>query len=158
MPQTATDLFRAIRHGSPKPFDVDGEPAGGLLYPRFEDSTYIDSSGQERTSPADVVIKPDEKTKELKVQPGGGTSMFDVRGWFGYTHWSYFGIPNGTEYPEGLYIRRGKKIRKNRTGDLRGRHYQIEPKNPMTVEAFKGALDNFARNAVVQRVELGQSE
>jgi len=156
MPQTNTDLYRAIMHGSPKPFDVDGEPVGGLLYPRFEDTTYIDRSGQERTSPADVAIKADPETKALEVQPGGGTSMFDVEGWFGYADWSYFGIPNGTEYPEGLFVKRGKKKRKNRSGDRSGRHYQIEPKNPMTVEAFKGALDNFARNAVVRQKALSE--
>lgn len=82
--------------------------------------------------------------------------MFDVEGWFGYSNWRYFLVPNGTEYPESLFIKKGKSVRTNRAGNLKGRHYQIEPKNPMTVGTFKGALDNFARNAVVKQVELSR--
>lgn len=82
--------------------------------------------------------------------------MFDVEGWFGYTNWRYFNVPNNTEYPESLFIRKGKSIRTNKAGNRTDRHYQIEPKNPMTLDAYKGALDNFARNAVVRQVELSR--
>lgn len=129
------------------PFVVEGEPVVGLLYPRFEDSSYIDASGIERTSAADV------KIESGKVQGGGGTSMFDVEGWFGHTNWRYFHVPVGTCYPDSLLIRKGRSNRMNRSGSLSGRHYQIEPRNPMTVDAYKGALDTFARNAVAKQVE-----
>lgn len=151
MPKTTADLYRAVLIGSMDgPFIVDDEPVAGLLYPRFEDSTYIDGSGTERTSPADVNIN------DGKVQKGGGTSMFDVEGWFGHSHWRYFYVPNSTEYPASLFIKKGKSVRKNRAGNREGRHYQIEAKNPMTVDAYKGALDNLARNAVARQVELSK--
>lgn len=151
MPQTTTDLYRAIINGSMDgPFVVDGEPVAGLLYPRFEESTYVDGGGIERTSPADVQIASGE------VQPGGGTSMFDVEGWFGHTNWRYFRVPSGTEYSPGLFISKGKSKRTNKAGNLTGRHFQIEPKNPMTVDALKGALDTFARNAVARQVALAK--
>jgi hypothetical protein len=87
------------------------------------------------------------------VKSGGGTSMFDVSGWFGLDSWEYFHVPKDTEYSEGLSIIQGKNNRRNRDKTLRGRHYQIEPKNPMTVDAYKGALNNFARAAVAKQVE-----
>ena len=149
MPKTTTNLYRAIINGSfDGPFVVDDEPEEGLLYPRFESSTYTDSYGNEKISPADVSIILG------KVQKGGGTSMFDVDGWFGFSNWQYFFVPNNTEYPETLFIKKGSSVRTNRSGNRTGRHYQIEPKNPMTLEAYKGALDNFARNAVAQQVAL----
>ncbi|MFZ4702155.1 MAG: hypothetical protein ACOYMG_19085 [Candidatus Methylumidiphilus sp.] len=151
MPKTTENLYRAIINGSMDgPFVADDQPVVGLLYPRFEDSTHTDISGNEKTSPADVEIISG------KVQKGGGTSMFDVEGWFGYTNWRYFHVPNDTEYPKSLFIKKGKSVRVNKSGNRTGRHYQIEPRNPMTVDAYKGALDNFARNAVVRQVELSR--
>jgi len=155
MPATNTNLYRAVIDGTfVGPLIKDGEPVEGVLYPRFEESTYIDSIGMERTSPADVTVYPASTGDE--VGTGGGTSMFDVKGWFGYRAWQYFRVPNGTEYPDSLFIRRGKSVRKNKAGTLEGRHYQIEPRTRMTVQAYKGALDNFARNAVVRLVELAK--
>ena len=153
MPSTASSLYRAIINGSMDgPFVVDDEPVRGLLYPRFEESTYIDGQGIERTSPADIRIESGQ------VQTGGGTSMFDVAGWFGYTNWRYFHVPSGTEYPDNLILKKGKSKRTNRSGTLSGHHYQIEPKNPMTVDAYKGALDTFARNAVARQVESAKAK
>jgi hypothetical protein len=155
MPATNTNLYRAVIDGTfVGPLIKDGEPVEGVLYPRFEDSTYVDSIGIERTSAADVTVHRMSSGDE--VDTGGGTSMFDVKGWFGYRVWQYFRVPNGTEYPDSLHIRRGKSVRKNKSGTLEGRHYQIEPRTRMTVQAYKGALDNFARNAVVRLVELAK--
>jgi len=153
MPITENDLYRAIINGSMDgPFVVDQKPVAGLLYPRFEDSSYIDAKGVEQTSRADVKYLPNPDTGVSEVQPKGGTSMFDVSGWFGTGNWRYFHVPEGTQYHESLFIKRGKSVRTNRSGTLKGRHYQIEPKLPMTVDAFKGALDNFARAAVVKQL------
>lgn len=153
MPSITSGLYRAIINGSMDgPFVVDDEPVTGLLYPRFEESSYVDGSGIERTSPADVTIISG------KVQNGGGTSMFDVEGWFGYSNWRYFHVPVGTEYPDSLIVRKGKNKRTNRAGTLSGYHYQIEPKNPMTIDAYKGALDTFARNAVVKQIGLAKAK
>lgn len=155
MAATDTDLYRAVIDGTfVGPLIKDGEPVKGVLYPRFEDQTYIDGGGTERTSPADVTVHRLRAGDE--VNSGGGTSVFDVKGWFGYRVWQYFRVPNGTEYPESLYIRRGKSKRRNKTGNLEGRHYQIEPRTRMTVDAYKGALDNLARNAVVRLIEVAR--
>lgn len=152
MPTLDTDLYRAIKDGAfTTPFIVDDEAIDGLLYPRFHDTTYLNAAGEEKTSSADVALFDDADTGEEMVNTGGGTSMFDVTEWFGTDTWSYFHVPNETEYPASLHIHRGKKKRKNRAGK-RGYHYQIEPKNPMTVDGFKGALDNFARAALAKQV------
>jgi hypothetical protein len=152
MPTTGCDLYRAVLNGTFKN-DVlvkDDQPVTGLLYPRFEATTYIDRLGIEQTSPADVTVLGDD------VDKGGGTSMFDVEGWFGFANWAYFHLPEGTDYPGCLFIRRGKSVRTNKSGKLKGRHYQIEPKNRMTIIAYKGALDTFARNAVVKKRDLAK--
>jgi len=158
MPKTSTDLYRAIKNGTFEgdEFVKDGEPVAGLLYPRFEASTYIDGLGMQQVSNADVTVHPLPTGDE--VESGGGTSMFDVDGWFGFGHWKYFQVPNGTEYPENLVIKKGRSKRTNKSGQLSGYHYQIEPKNRMMVSAYKGALDNFARSAVARSVELAKGK
>jgi hypothetical protein len=158
MPTTGADLYRAIHNGTYEgdQFVKDEKPVAGVLYPRFENTTYVDAQGIERESLADVAVHSLPTGDE--VDKGGGTSMFDVRGWFGFADWGYFHVPKGTEYPDSLFIKAGKSIRANKSGKLRGRHYQIEPKNRMTVAGYKGALDNFARNAVVQQIKLAKGE
>lgn len=159
MPTTNANLFRALKKDEyPGEFHVDEKPVDGLLYPRFESTTYTDRDGVEQVSQADVDIQRNSKTQELEVQKGGGTSLFDVAGWFGNTYWKYFQIPDGTEYPEGLFIKKGRSKRTNKTKTLSGYHYQIEPKIPMRVDTFKGYLDLFARNAVVRSIELAKSK
>jgi hypothetical protein len=158
MPKTDTELYRAIKNGTFKDdlFVADDEPATGLLYPRFEATTYIDGFGKEQVSNADVTVHPLPTGDE--VEAGGGTSMFDVDGWFGFGHWKYFRVPNGTEYPENLVVKRGRSRRTNKSGNRAGYHYQIEPRNRMTVVAYKGALDNFARSAVVRAIALAKGK
>ncbi|MCX7108561.1 MAG: hypothetical protein NTX45_00235 [Proteobacteria bacterium] len=83
------------------------------------------------------------------IQPGGGTSLFDKENALPGGGWRCFGIPNGTVIPDSLKVRN--------TGfnkSFKATHYQIECINPMTKDAFIGALDNFARNAIAQSVEL----
>lgn len=153
MAKTETNLYRAVIDGT---FEgdlvTDGKPVTGVLYPRFETTTYVTSTGVERTSPADVTIHSMPQGDE--VDAGGGTSMHDARGWFGDSGWRYFTVPQGTDYPASLKIKRGKRKRRNRTGTCEGRHYQIEPLNRMTIDAYKGALDNLARAAIVRQVAL----
>lgn len=159
MPTTKTNLYRALKKDEyPGEFQVDEKPVGGLLYPRFESTTYTDRDGVEQVSQADVDIVRNPVTKVLEVQTGGGTSLFDVIGWFGNAYWKYFQIPDGTEYPNGLFIKKGRSKRINKTKTATGYHYQIEPKIPMTVDTFKGYLDLFARNAVVRSNELAKSK
>jgi len=157
MHYTDTDLYRGIKNGTfhDDVFVVDEAAVPGLLYPRFKATSYIDRSGQEQVSPPDVTVVSAPGGDQ--VEAGGGTSMFTVDGWFGFSEWKYFHVPEGTEYPASLlFIKKGKSKRKNKAGDRTGYHYQIEPRNRMTVEAYKGALDNFARNAVVKQIALAK--
>lgn len=158
MSKTDRDLYRGVVRGTlDGPFVVDGKPVEGLLYPRFEASSYVDSAGVEQTSSEDILPRLDRETGEMMCDPGGGTSMHDVEGWFGFGIWRYFHVPHGTDYcADSLYIKRGKRKRTNKSKTLSGRHYQIEPKNPMTIGAYKGALDNFARSAVARQVALAK--
>ncbi|MDD5364488.1 MAG: hypothetical protein PHR30_04050 [Gallionellaceae bacterium] len=126
----------------------------GVLYPRFENTQYVDRQGIEQVRPADVTVH--RLPTGAEVDAGGGTSMFDVLGWFGFANWGYCHVHKGTEYPDNLFIRRGRSVRTNKSGKHNGRHYQIEPVNRMTVEAYKGALDSFARSAVVLQIELAK--
>lgn len=152
MGKTETNLYRAIIDGT---FEgdliVDGKPVQGVLYPRFEETMYVDQSGVEKTSPRDLTVHP--MASGAEVDPDGGTSMHDARGFFGFKNWRYFAVPEGTEYGECLFIRKSRRIRRNRQG-LEAGHYQIEPRTRMTLEAYKGALDNLARAAVVRQVAL----
>ena len=158
MPKTDAALFRAIKNGTfqDDTFVEDGAPAVGLLYPRFEATTYIDGNGAAQVSGADVTVHPLPTGDE--VEAGGGTSLFNVDGWFGFGHWKYFEIPNGTEYGDNLKIKKGRSKRTNKSGNRSGHHYQIEPRTRMTVQAYKGALDNSARAAVARSVELARTK
>lgn len=156
MAATESDLYRAIPDGSVSgPLVADGYPAPGVLYPRFEEASYFDRAGVERTAPAEVAMV--NLTTGREVTTGGGTGMFDVDGWYGHGDWRYFQVPDGTECPDSLKIRREPGRRTNKAGTASGRFYQIEPRTRMTVEAYKGALDNLARAAVVRQVMLARS-
>lgn len=138
MAKTTTNLYRAVFNGTfDGPLVTDGEPQVGLLYPRWD---------------VDVTVTVGDAVP--MVETGGGTSLHNVEGWFGFAHCRYFYIPVDTPIPDSLKIKKGKSKRTNKAGDRTGFHYQIEPLNRMTVDALKGALDNFARAAVVRQVEL----
>ena len=149
MPETDLDLFRSIHKSTPgydKGPIVDGHAVAGVLYPDFVDRDL----GKGRIRPADVSLKPG-KDGVAEVQVGGGTSLFDKEYVLpgGTKNWHSFKIPQGTDIPASLIVRF--------TGynkSFKSDHYQIECLNPMTVNAMKGALDNFARSAIVRLVEL----
>ena len=87
------------------------------------------------------------------VLAGGGTSLFDRPSVFTKEGWLSFEIPNGTVIPDSLIVKNdGWRKRFSAT------HNQIECRAGMIVVlAMKGALDNFARNAIVRAVELGRA-
>lgn len=153
MPKTELDPFRSLRKeafaGS---FLFNGVAKQGLLYPGFEPKPYQDNNGVDKVRAADVLIKKNDVSGTLEVQPGGGTSLFDVTDWFGTKHWDYFQIFSGTDYPDSLFIKKDQETQLNLRKKV-GRHYEIQAKNPMTVDAMKGALDTFARNAIALSVE-----
>jgi hypothetical protein len=151
MSETALALYRSIHKSAPGYDDgpvVDGKAVTGVLYPDFASRDL----GGGRVRAADVTLAPGKDGAD-EVQPKGGTSLFDkphvLPG--GAKKWHSFTIPKGTDIPASLIVR---FTGLNRT--FNADHYQIECLNPMTVDAMKGALDNFARSAVVRSVELGQ--
>ena len=138
MVKTTTDLYRAVFDGTlDGPLVTDGEPRVGLLDPRWTVDVVVTVGGA-----------------EPMVEPDGGTSLHNVDGWFGFAHCRYFRITVDTPIPDSLKVKKGKSKRTNKSGSRTGFHYQIEPLNRMTVDALKGALDNFARSAIVRQVEL----
>lgn len=156
MPTTDTDLYRAVHKDNiSTPFVVKGTPKEGVLEPRWIDSTYI-SGGVERTSRADVKYKVNKTTGVREVQTGGGTSMHDAEGMLGFGFFKYFFVPNGTEFPDSLVVTGGGEKTWNKSHTVKAAHYQIEVRVPMTPAAFKGALDNFARNAVARQVAIAK--
>jgi hypothetical protein len=165
MAEIECDLYRAIHKDSPEAEKLtrlaagrSGATADGLLHARVQGDVQTGSDQRQFIEGADVTLERSGEDEPWHVLADGGTSMHDVPGWFGYSRWSYFSVPEGTEYcADTLCIKRDKKKKWNRTRDVSGRHYTIRPKTRMTLDAYFGALDNLARAAVARSVELGRS-
>jgi hypothetical protein len=144
MPDTTPlDLYRAIHKSTPGMEQgpiVDEKPVTGVLYPDF----YPRKLDNGKTRAADVSLDKDKHGIEW-VRPGGGTSLFDKPNVFGSKWWHSFKLPKGTEIPDSLTV-----VKTGYNEDRNATHYQIECKAMMTVTAMQGALDNLARNAIVQ--------
>jgi hypothetical protein len=124
---------------------VEGEPAPCVLYPDFYPRRLPSGSMRQ----ADVQLFRDSAGQEW-VRSAGGTSLFDVKGVFKGKSWLSFEIPEGTSIPESLTIRETGYNQR-----FKANHYQIEcAAKSMRIDAFKGALDNLARNALARKVEL----
>lgn len=148
MSTTDVDLYRSVRIEQFPDGVFNGvEPAPGILYPDFHARTLADGS----VRPADVEIRMENGIEH--VLAGGGTSLFDRPGVFTKEGWLSFEIPNGTLIPDSLIVRNDGWRKR-----FKATHYQIESKaGSMTKQAIVGALDNFARNAIVRAVELGRA-
>jgi len=165
MAELQWNLYRAIHQDSPEAPKLDSLAAGkggttgiGLLHARVEGNVQAGLDGTQFVEGADVTLERSGDDKPWYVLTDGGTSMHDVPGWFGYSHWNYFFVPAGTEYCDStLFIKRDNKKKWNKTKRVSGRHYTIRPKARMTLDAYFGALDNLARAAIARSVELGRS-
>ncbi len=148
MSVTDKAMWRSVRKEEfPDGVSRDGKPAPGVLYPAFE-PRLIESTN--RIRPADVDTFSNQEG--TFVRSGGGTSLFDRNNVFGAKYWFYFNIPHGTEVPDSLHLR-GPDYNSR----YEANHYQIEPRaRIMRVDAYKGALDNFARNAIARAVEAAR--
>ncbi len=142
MATTPVNLYRSVRKEDFRNgVTIDGAPAPGVLFPDFYKKEL--PSGDIRDPDVDMV--KDDKDVEW-VLPGGGTSLFDVRGVFKGRSWLIFDILSGTEIPDSLIVRKTHYSKK-----FSATHYQIEVKaDMMRKDAFQGALDNLARNAIVR--------
>jgi hypothetical protein len=157
MATTTTDLFRSLMGDAYKSTKLTTGvyPGDGILYPRFEASTY-QRKDKKTGKMVDVVSKADLTVvvgrDGPEVLPDGGTSLHDIPRWFPCKE---FVIPEGTEYTDEIDIKADGYQKTARDG-RKGTHYQLNPKSRMTVEAFKGALDNMTRAAVVRQVALAK--
>lgn len=148
--RTGKNLYRSIRAEQfPNGTIIDSQPAPEILYPDFEP----------RPLPNGKMRKPDSEPfrgsdGKMWVHTGYGTSLFDREGIFKGKGWLNFTIPQGTEVPESLQVRRTDYNEK-----FEADHYQIEPRaRMMLLESYKGALDNLARAALARTVELAKNE
>lgn len=153
MAKTDCNLYRSVMDKSFKSIKVGLYPGDGVLDPRWESTQYYSKKlGRNVISKADVDVVTGKDGPE--VLPDGGTSLHDVPGWFPCKE---FWIPEETEYSDEILIRKDSK-QKTSPGNpnLKGYHYQLEPRTRLTVLAFKGMLNNMARAAVVRQCELAK--
>lgn len=143
MSETNVDLYRSVlAEQFPGGVVLDGEPAPALLHPDFEPRLL--PSGRQRL--ADVDLSEDKQW----VLAGGGTSLFDQPNVFKGGKWLSFKLPKGTVVPDSLLIRFT-----GHNKSFKADHYQIESRaQRMHIDAYKGALDNLARNAIVRQIAL----
>jgi hypothetical protein len=123
-----------------------------VLYPDFEPKliTGGKKKGTFRAPDVDVFQGSDDMQY---VRSGGGTSLFNKPGVFPAKFWLAFNIPQGTEIPASLRLR-GPHYNAGFDAD----HYQIEPgAKIMRLDSYKGALDSFARAAVVRSIALAKA-
>lgn len=148
MATTNVNLYRSL-HKSDWPDStaliVNDVPVNGILYPDFEKKKL--PNGKSRRPDVELTIV-DGATH---VKSRGGTSLWDKDGVL-KGQWRTFTIPQGTPIPEPL------KLKKSDFDEARNAtHYQIEvAMGTLEINAFKGALDNFARAAVARSVELAK--
>ena len=149
MAKTSVDLFRSVtKEDFPDGTVLDGKPTPGVLFPDFVDRPL--PSGTIRR--ADVHQFTDSNGHDW-ITSGGGTSLFDRPGVFPPKKWTSFRIPLGTVVPESIIVKfDGWRER------FQANHYQIESAtNTMRSDAFRGALENLARNAIVRSIQLASN-
>lgn len=149
MTTTSVRLYRSVRKEDFEQGPIVGDaPAPGVLHPAFEDKPFIQQTPDgpvQKTRPADTRPFPGDDGA-MMVAPFKGTSLFDKANVFPAKYWWSFVIPAGTDVPGSLVVRfTDHNVR------YKADHYQIEPKaGIMRLDAYKGALDNLARSALVK--------
>ena len=145
----ATDkaYYRSLHKNEWKTIPTLEKDVTGVLYPDFVRREILakdKATGKmfvKSTRDPDVTVRM--VGAEQHADGGGGTSMHDYSGALTPSFiWREFVIPKGTEMPAGIRIvQRGNNLR----------HYQIEvAAGTMEIDAFRGALDTLARNAIVK--------
>lgn len=144
MPVTQNDLYRSVHLDDfAEGTVIAGQPAPEVLYPDFVPRLL--KNGRVRLP--DVRLSKNQEW----IHTGGGTSLFDQANVFkNRKFWLNFPIPKGTNVPASLKIRFTHYHE-----EFKANHFQIESSAlTMRVDAYKGALDNLARNALVRSIEL----
>jgi hypothetical protein len=142
MAQTEVDLWRGVHTSEMAVLETDTGPVVGVLYPTFTRKEI----GKDKETGAPRYREPDVAIRDDMVQRHGGTSLFDIDRFFPGKAWNFFKIPKGTEIDPLLHLK-GPDWNER----FKANHYQIEVDKPITVDAYKGALDNFARAAFAKR-------
>ncbi len=149
MAKSEVNLWRSVtQEDFPNGTVTDGIAAAGVLTPDFVDRVL--PSGKVRKADVHQFSASDG---EDWITNEGGTSLFDRDGVFPPKKWSTFKIPKGTVVPDSIYLKDdGWRERFNAT------HYLILPvAKTMRSDAYRGALENLARNAVVRSIELASA-
>lgn len=151
MARTELALYRSVRKEKfPDGTIVDDHAVEGVLYPSFKDEQ-IWKGGELLIRQADLYPYKHEGVDV--IDSGGGASLFNKPDIFGKKWWWCFEIPEGTVIPPSLrivYTGHNKKYDAD--------HYEIQAAGRrMPVTAYKGALDNLARNAVVNLYEKARA-
>jgi hypothetical protein len=148
--KTDVTMFRAVRKEEyPNGTVIEEKAVHGVLYPSFEKTPITSGPRKGETREADVRKEIDDKG--VFVLPGGGTSLFDKPDVFGNKYWCRFDIPQGTTCDDSLVL-----AGPDWNPRYNANHYQIEPRIRMRLDAYTGALDNFARAAVARAYELAR--
>jgi hypothetical protein len=150
MIKSDVSLWRSVRQEQfPGGTMTDGDPAPGILFPDFVPKPLPDGTVRN----ADVhQFKGADGTDWITNE--GGTSLFDRDRVFPGRRWQTFCIPKGTVVPDSIKLQfDGWRER------FQANHYLILPTaNTMRSDAYRGALENLARNAVVRSIELTNSQ
>jgi hypothetical protein len=152
MAELGIDLYRALKSSSidkkRENRDAAFESTGGIgsLHPNAGDvTTYKDDGDVEWVRG----VNDRDASDSLFVSKEEGVSTSATLGVFAFQGWCYFLLPKTTEMPAGL------DALKTPT-DKDPEHHSIRCLNSMTLQAFKGALDNFSRAAIAKAVETGR--
>ena len=144
MSKVPENLWRGVLvEDFPSGVVIEDKPAEGILYPDFVRKPI----GKSRDG-STRYRNPDVEVVNGKVQPGGGTSLFNKDKFFKGNKWQFFYIPEGTEIDPDLRLA-GPEY----NARFEANHYMIEVKKPLFINSYKGALDNLARAAIAKAYE-----
>jgi hypothetical protein len=153
MAETTQHLYLSVMAGDFGRITAGVYPGDGVLYPRWvAQDRYVARHAKWVIDQADVDIVEGDDGPD--VLPGGGTSLHDVAGW---SHGKEFWVPIGTIYSDEIVIRSVSALKTSLQTGVSGRHHHLEVRARMSVSAFKGALDNMARAAVVRQLALART-
>jgi len=145
MATTPDDLWRAVHSDEMPKIETDTGPVSGVLTPTMSRKK-IGETKDKYGKVTPRFREPDVTITDGKVQPGGGTSLFDKDRFFKSKVWQFFKIPKDTPVPESLAL-----IGPDWNKRFKANHYMIGVRVPISPEAYEAALDNYARAAYAKR-------
>lgn len=157
MAELAQDLYRACKRNDWKGNNAKKENTflanggAGSLYPDYtgfrradgtvraaDVTTFTDANGDT------FVMGVNDTERNRQPYRNEGVSLNTEAGKFGYTGWFYFLLPTGTDVPASLDVAQTGRD---------ANHYSLRCLNRMRKDAYEGALDTLARDAIAKGVE-----